>query len=749
MAEAVAHQRPHTSAGTTRASSRRSLASSYLDLTPLPEDVMLDAATTRSFDSKGGSGSVISLKEEELIKKRLHERLPSSQPDNNITARPSTAPPLGGRGMGRGQLLANSSSARSARYLAIQWRSRATQLNLSKTLGDSSTAETPPSPTATSDGSESDSEDMSDSSESDVSVGTMDESIQSQVSDAQKVVEKWQQKWNERNDSNSLCSDPFVRDEEEERDRTNYSTDTLKARGSAPRVPTKDFQYPDALQFAMRPSSAEARVITNANDPVEIVSALKPYPLQAVESGREFFSESQRLKSFMEMDEEDEEDEGEHTTGVFVKTEGGRVMETLNEIEDKPKPESSTNNSNSIGERRSVGRVESFVNNDDHLSHTSSYSREDEDDDALSESSTVIQSLLKVSTGSYSNGISFDMSQGPSKEESESIIVNTFCETPVSLVKRAKPTQVQKEEEQIIQQPKAPVNAKEPSTVATPSKPPKQQAQTRVKQKPSLSVNTTKSSAKSQSQSPKEDSLTPVMKNTAKESPTKTSKAVKPRESKVSSPPKKSTTNKDTKFSGSVQERIEAVKLAKAEAAKRNKKKSKRSSPKGKNSRSEPTPSANTKEVTESAKKSKPIKWEEHNVVFTFGLLTTYKSAPPTGSYHAVDNLEAKSVLLYELMTNFGEIIRRTKSLGNGSTKYMMCSPDCVPIPVNVRRDAKYKQPANREKIKRCVVKACVPIFVPKDNVQAKEVATHVVLDLFSVAISKGEFTGLILEKVK
>lgn len=108
--------------------------------------------------------------------------------------------------------------------------------------------------------------------------------------------------------------------------------------------------------------------------------------------------------------------------------------------------------------------------------------------------------------------------------------------------------------------------------------------------------------------------------------------------------------------------------------------------------------------------------------------------------------------MLSQIMTNFGEIIRRTKSLGNGSTKYMMCSPDCVPRPISVKRDGKfhstYIQPTHRPRIKRSVVKACVPIFVPVNNMQAREVATHVVLDLFSVAISKGEFDGLTFEKV-
>ncbi len=65
-----------------------------------------------------------------------------------------------------------------------------------------------------------------------------------------------------------------------------------------------------------------------------------------------------------------------------------------------------------------------------------------------------------------------------------------------------------------------------------------------------------------------------------------------------------------------------------------------------------------------------------------------------------------------------------------------------------IKNIANYKAPANRPNIKRCIVKASVPIFVPKNNDQAKEVATHVVLDLFAVAISKGEFDGLSFEKV-
>lgn len=61
---------------------------------------------------------------------------------------------------------------------------------------------------------------------------------------------------------------------------------------------------------------------------------------------------------------------------------------------------------------------------------------------------------------------------------------------------------------------------------------------------------------------------------------------------------------------------------------------------------------------------------------------------------------------------------------------------------------AKYKQPTDRPPIIRSIVKASVPIFVPRENIQAREVATHVVLDLFAVAISRGEFSGLTFQKV-
>lgn len=69
-------------------------------------------------------------------------------------------------------------------------------------------------------------------------------------------------------------------------------------------------------------------------------------------------------------------------------------------------------------------------------------------------------------------------------------------------------------------------------------------------------------------------------------------------------------------------------------------------------------------------------------------------------------------------------------------------------VDIDTSTTAQYIPPAERGNIKRSIVKACVPIFVPKDNVQAQEVATHVVLDLFAVAISKGEFAGLRFEKI-
>ena len=576
--------RPHTAGIVPKSSSRRSLTMSYLDLRPLPEGVMLDANGATSFDSIGtGDISARSWKdEEEEIKRRLKERLPSSSPSPNN--RPSTAPQFGSS---ISTYSRESPSARNARYLAIQWRSRATQLNISKSMsdiGDTATNDAP-SPVRVSDGSDS-------SQESDeMSVGTLDESIKSQVSDAQKVVEKWQLRWNQRSESMSFCSESTSRDEEEVEESTDM-TDS------------------DSLKFAMRPSTAERRaLITNARDTMEIVSALKPYPLQPVPSGTEFLSDSQKhLSAFMPR-EEDENDYEEYDEEDLLPStdnapaENNRVMDSIDG--------NISLSTNGVG-----------------------------NDDQLSDSSSIGQALQQVNNELYAN------SNTSIRDERNISIVQTFCENPETFVQtQMKSEEIQGESSAIKTKIETASHAVDKSTI-----PP----------------------------------ITKVRKN--------------PETNKSQQPQKEApNTSNNVKFTGSVQERIEAVKQAKA--AQKNKKKksskSKKTRPRSSNSNTRTT--RETKESSSNNTEQKPIQWEEHDVIFTFGLLTTPSDAPPTGKYKIEDEestsyknkLKTKSKLLHDILSNFGEIIRRTKSLGNGSTKYMMCSPDLIPRPVRVGREGK------------------------------------------------------------
>ena len=666
MVDQSTTRRPNTTtaAMSTRTASRRSLASSYLDLRPLPEDVMLDA-TQGSIESKESNDkSSIAARswdeEGENIRRNVLSRLPSSKSldENekdgtpaNHAYRPSTAPILGDHSsstsrkpFNREGLLLSSNSARSARYLAIQWRSRATQLSIStKSIGaspttDSHSVESPPSATRVSDGSESsDSEsdsEESESSHSDYSAGTMDESIKSQVSDAQKVVEKWQQRWHERSESMSFCSETASRDEEEER-RTSYSAETHKA-GNIAGTKSKardqeeevEEELPDGLEFALKPTASERALLTDKNDPVEVRSALKPYPLQPVNSGREFLSESQKkLETALEEVQEEVEAElmSESQNSVFVLNESGAVMETLDE---SMLTETTTDETTTTGL--------AFNNdNDENLSHASS-SKAVENDDQLSEHSTAEQSAHVVENKGLKNDPDLSFESG--KDDEKATIIQTFMETPQPIGRNSS----------ISQDDNISMEAETPKV----------------------------SHSKRKAISPK-----PV-----REAKTKPQIQPVPKSPKINALKKK-----NAAFTGSVQDRIDAVKRSREAVAK------KKGSPKTTKSRkNRPRSSEMAKSAT--SLKQQTIQWQEHNVVFTFGLLTSYKDAPPSGAYSQEDEkstsyknkLQTRSKLLYEIMKHFGMIIHRTRSLGNGSTKYMMCSPDCVPRPVAVKRDGRF-----------------------------------------------------------
>jgi hypothetical protein len=194
--------RPHSTTLINRTTFRCSvLASSYLDLrSPLQEDVLLLDLTANSFDSTNADKSTKSCRDDqERIRRIMQDHLPCSRRLDAPACRPSTAPQLGDKT--RASFL-----AWNARYLTIQWRLRANTLNLAKSLSDPALDSPTSSTVRTSYGQESET-DGSESTISGVSFGTIDESLKSQISDANKVIEKWQQQWTERIESMTLYSD--------------------------------------------------------------------------------------------------------------------------------------------------------------------------------------------------------------------------------------------------------------------------------------------------------------------------------------------------------------------------------------------------------------------------------------------------------------------------------------------------------------------------------------------------------------
>ena len=332
---ALAKARTTSSSATVQISNRK-LPSSYLDLTPLPENVLLDAmpSISSSFESNGDTGTTATQvkstkqwdEEEDKIRKRLQGqgRLPSSHemkrshsitgrtglPGSRPTQRPSTAPVGASRKYG-----AEPQNLRSARYLAMQWRSRATQWSSTSSLGgksnnrsvgmnDSSlslSSSQPPDLAKVEDDHDYSSDASSDSEISHKSTASLDESTRSHISDAHSVVEVWK----DRAISYSASSDSgLLQTPTQPVDTTSQeSAVTVKARGGRrldleeeEGAAEHENQYAPndpfaGLSFAVRPATVPAKL--------SVKNLLKTNrrpttPLQRITSGQEYQSSSQR-----------------------------------------------------------------------------------------------------------------------------------------------------------------------------------------------------------------------------------------------------------------------------------------------------------------------------------------------------------------------------------------------------------------------------------------------------------------------
>lgn len=215
----------YPSAYNQRPRSAGSRSSSFLNLSPLPEDVDISLgdvpSVSRSFDSVGAD-------------QEKHEHLEMKNRSEKMT-RPVTAPEM--------SIRAQSPHLRSAKYLASQWRSRATQWSASSSMRNfketSSLPSSPPPPL---------SEHDSDSDSCGKSTTSLDESIQSRVSDAHSVLEPWKNRADSNCDNQSLKTvktgnkDTSGGDDNDDAyDDAEFSPEDIsKSFGFALKVPEKD-----------------------------------------------------------------------------------------------------------------------------------------------------------------------------------------------------------------------------------------------------------------------------------------------------------------------------------------------------------------------------------------------------------------------------------------------------------------------------------------------------------------------------
>ena len=166
--------------------------SSCLDLSPLPEDVHLEVYGNSLRDinsfhsvSEGMSPTRKTFPRQQNIAMRKSKQTSSTGTGTGTGDRPRTAPADMDKEEDK-EDVAKNSGLRSARYLAMQWRSRSTQWNASSSMHsflETSTLPSSPPPALKEQTSDSDSD----------SIGNLsvDESIISQVSEARSFIDNW------------------------------------------------------------------------------------------------------------------------------------------------------------------------------------------------------------------------------------------------------------------------------------------------------------------------------------------------------------------------------------------------------------------------------------------------------------------------------------------------------------------------------------------------------------------------------
>jgi len=743
-----------TSSSATVQISNRKLSSAYLDLTPLPENVLLDTMPTisSSFESNGDtgiSGQVKSTRqwqqeEEDNIRKKLRGRLPSASYElkrsnsggiasnhHQPTKRPSTAPV----GASRTKYGVEPHSLRSARYLAMQWRSRATQWSSSSSLGGnkrgmlndslsttSISTSQPPELTQVEDDYSSDA--SSDSEISHKSTASLDESTKSHISDAHSVVEVWKDRAVSISAIESGLPVSMSPTHATTSNGSQESAKTVKARGGrrlvleAEESVNENLLIPDdpALSFAMRPGTLPTKKSMK-----NLLKTKKPLtPLQRITSGQEYQSSSQRLLEQFRSDSEsiiegnEMEYEGSGDMSNTNLSESSCVFSsTLSSIDG----ESSTLHNISLDGDESRGMSLPDIN-------------------PLNQSSTSSESYVTANSQEYEE--ESEVGLHDSNHSSNTPVISTFVSPPANEMRRhitTVPRYTQAEMQKIASMP----HSRKPviSTFIKTSKKDggfkavttNSNEVTEAPKKrfiiPSIAEreeNARRARAEKAANMKAKLEAEKAAKAAALENSSKVPKkrfvipSIEEREEKARRERAEKAANMQIAGAGanSLQARLEAVKAAKSLHEKNQKLVMKNSSSsiksqarkslerKGSNASSirskDISVKSKSKSISSTTSNSTPRetpKWTTHYVTFTFGILTASNDAPPTGPYNNDDDhpsyknkLITRSKLLHEVMNRFALITRRIKRLGHG--KYLMFAPGYTPSIIRVDKDGEF-----------------------------------------------------------